>query len=172
MTAQSFHEQFNALKLKGGTPCICIGLAWLLHDRIAKWAIAGSADCVVIGTASTKPSREAQAKVPGARLVPFTDGIYTTKQDRPLGIQPKTMSRNEADSRLRWTYWQRYWGIVGMHGMALVRTQGTAAGRAGRTLDSELGCQAAVVVRHHADRILALVCRSCVCTTSPGAIWP
>lgn len=69
---------------------------------------AGSADSAVLGTASTKPSREAQAKVPGARLVPFTDGIYTTKQDRPLGIQPKTISSEETDRRLRWTYWQRY----------------------------------------------------------------
>jgi hypothetical protein len=75
----------------------------------------------VLRNAYPKASREAQSKVPGAKLVPLTDGIYWKKEDRPLlGMEPKTMTKGEADRRMKQTYYQRYFGLIGMHATMLV----------------------------------------------------
>lgn len=69
-----------------------------------------------------KPSKEAQAKVPGAKLVPFTDGLYTRKEQRPLmpGTEPAGMSKGTADRLLRMNYVARLTGFVLWHIKALV----------------------------------------------------
>lgn len=78
-------------------------------------------DFGVLRNAYPKPSREAQSKVLGAKLIPFTDGIYAKKEDRPLlGMEPRSMSKEQADRRMKQTYYQRYFGLIGMHATMLV----------------------------------------------------
>lgn len=69
-----------------------------------------------------KPSKEAQAKVPDAKLVPFSDGLYTHKEQRPLmpGTEPQGMSKGTADRLLRMNYYARMTGFMWAHIMALV----------------------------------------------------
>jgi len=60
--------------------------------------------------------------VPGAKLVPFSDGICTRKEQRPLtpDTEPQGMSKGTADRLLRMNYYARTTGFVLWHVMALV----------------------------------------------------
>jgi hypothetical protein len=80
------------------------------------------ADRSLLRNAYPKPDKQAQGKVPGANPVPFTAGIYALRAERPLlAIEPSTMSQEEADRRMRQTYFQRWFGFFEMHAFALVR---------------------------------------------------
>eukprot|EP00879_Flechtneria_rotunda_P014913 GHRR01015583.1.p1 GENE.GHRR01015583.1~~GHRR01015583.1.p1 ORF type:complete len:384 (+),score=68.88 GHRR01015583.1:424-1575(+) len=83
--------------------------------------LKGTKDISVFMTAYPKPSKEAQATAPGARKVPFTGNIYYCKQDRPLlAVEPVTMTKTEADRRMKQTYMQRYFGLIVMHAVAFL----------------------------------------------------
>ncbi len=57
----------------------------------------------------------------GAKLVPFTNGVYARVEDRPLlAVEPIGMSQEEVEAKLRTMYRQRYFGLVGMHAIALL----------------------------------------------------
>lgn len=79
-------------------------------------------DRSVLRNAHPKPSKSKEAEAPGAKHVPFTDGIYARSEDRPLvAIEPRSMTKEEADRRMQRTFYQRYFGFISMHLVALVR---------------------------------------------------
>lgn len=83
---------------------------------------AVAADRSVLRNAYPKPDKQAQGMVPRANPVPFTNGIFAQPAERPLlAIEPNTMSREEADRRMRRTYYQRWFGFIELHALALVR---------------------------------------------------
>eukprot|EP00878_Enallax_costatus_P017915 GHUV01018837.1.p2 GENE.GHUV01018837.1~~GHUV01018837.1.p2 ORF type:complete len:264 (+),score=45.55 GHUV01018837.1:324-1115(+) len=83
--------------------------------------LKGTTDLSVYKSATPSSSQELQKLTPGAQLVPFTDGIYARKEDRPMmPTQPASMTAAEADRKLKQMYYQRYFGLIGMHAVALL----------------------------------------------------
>jgi hypothetical protein len=69
-----------------------------------------------------KPSKEAQAKVPGAKLVPFSDNLYARQEQRPLrpDAEPPGMSKGVADKLLRTNFYLRNYAFISFHLLVLV----------------------------------------------------
>lgn len=83
--------------------------------------LKGKTDLSVYKSATPSSSQCIQAITPGAKLVPFSDGIYARKEDRPLmPTQPANMTAAEADRKLKQMYYQRYFGLIGMHAIAFL----------------------------------------------------
>lgn len=96
--------------------------------------LKGTTDLSVYKTPQISSCQTAQASAPGTKLVPFTDGIYARKEDRPMmPTQPAGMTADEADRKLKQMYYQRYFGLFGMHAVALlVSNQSNLISLAGR----------------------------------------
>lgn len=85
----------------------------------------------MLRNAHPKPDKLEQSKVPGAKLVPFSDEIYAKQADRPLlAVDPRGMTKEEADRYMRNTYYQRWFGFIQLHALVLVRPGDAAAAAA------------------------------------------
>jgi hypothetical protein len=74
----------------------------------------------VLNTAHPKPSRAAQAKVPGAKRVPFTSDIYVRSENRPLALAPRSIDKETLSAKLKVIFAERYLGFILLHAYFLV----------------------------------------------------
>lgn len=123
--------------------------------------------------------------MPGAKLAPFSDGIYTRSEQRPLlTAEAPGMTKDSADRLMRVNMYMRPLGFILYHSMALVREpmRVTAAcmqaRRAARRscLAARRVLTATLNARAHPAPLLPCMCAPPACSWRPscsrGATWP